>query len=105
MQTFKITKEHMALVEKIYITDNKCEFGAPTVDPKRPYGNSDVYGDIAKIFNIPSDNNGDFTDAQIDRMTKYHKELTTVLQIICCNPSETDYIGTWEGEWQTWKKD
>ena len=104
MQTFKVKKEHMALVKEFYITDSNCEFGAPAVDPKRPYGNSDVYGDIAKILNISSDSNGDFTDAQIDRMIKLHEELTTVLQIICCNLSETDYIGIWKGEWQEWKK-
>lgn len=105
MQTFKIKKEHIALIKELYFEYNdNSEFGAPTVNPKRPYGNSDVYGDIGKILKIKSDCNGDFTDAQINRMTKLHKELTIVLQIICSNPSETDYIGTWKGEYQTWNK-
>jgi hypothetical protein len=36
----------------MYITWDDCEFGAPACDCKRPYGNSDVYGDMAEILGL-----------------------------------------------------
>lgn len=97
MQTFKITEEHIKLVKKLYIEyEDFCEFGAPAVNPKRPYGNSDVYGDIGEILGIEPNENGEFTDEQYDYMLKLHKELETVLQIIVVNLHESDYIGVWE---------
>ncbi len=34
----------------MYITWDESEFGAPAVDPKRPYGNSQVYDDMRAIL-------------------------------------------------------
>lgn len=82
-QRFTITEEHLKLLQRMYVSWEDCEFGAPSIDCKRPYGNSDVYGDIAEILGIKSSDDEDepFTEAQHKAMNKIHKEMKTVLQI------------------------
>ena len=36
-----------------HVTWDDWEFGAPGIDPKRPYGNSNVFADIAEILGVP----------------------------------------------------
>jgi hypothetical protein len=68
------------------VYDNYCEFGAPEINPKRPYGNSYVYGDIGEILGIkPEDDDGYgacFSDEQEEYMLPLHKETSTALQVI-----------------------
>ena len=61
---------------------DNCEFGAPAIDCKRPYGNSSVYNDIAEILDITEEGEDDFTQEQFDHMLQLHKETQIVLQII-----------------------
>ena len=87
---FTVTEDHMALLQNLWFEyDAYTEFGAPAVDPKRPYGNSDVYTDIAEILGITGteDSWGDvqFSDEQRDYMLKVHKEMTEVLNIMVRN--------------------
>lgn len=80
---FTVTPAHLALLRHAYIGWEDCEFGAPAIDCKRPYGNSYVYGDIAEILNIiPAGDDGDFSEAQEAYMRQLHEETQTVLQII-----------------------
>jgi hypothetical protein len=87
MKYFEITEDHLKLLRRMYISWDHCEFGAPAVDCKRPYGNSDVYGDIAEILDlyIPDDEDGCWSDIAdikyIAYMDKIHQEMQTVLQI------------------------
>ena len=46
-------EEHLKLLKEMYVGWNECEFGAPEIDPKRPYGDSDVYEDMNKILGLP----------------------------------------------------
>jgi hypothetical protein len=83
-QTFQVKEQHIKLLRRAYVSWEDCEFGAPSIDCKRPYGNSDVYSDIAEIIGLPSpdiDNDEDFTPEQVAEMDKLHKETQTVLQI------------------------
>jgi hypothetical protein len=83
MKTFTITQQHIFLLQSACLRWDDCEFGAPSVDPQRPYGNSSVYDDIAEILGIKPENaDGEFSNAQIDLMDKLHKETLTVLQIL-----------------------
>jgi hypothetical protein len=50
---FTVTDEHLRRLRRAYVWWDDIEFGAPGSDPKRPYGNSNVYGDIAEILNVP----------------------------------------------------
>lgn len=83
MITFTVTEDHLKLLRAAYVDWQDMEFGAPAIDPKRPYGNSDVTADIARILGepVPEDDDGaeDWFDA--NRLTRLHRETQTVLQI------------------------
>lgn len=50
---FTVTDQHLALLRRTHIGyDAWTEFGAPEVDSKRPYGNSNVHLDLAEILGI-----------------------------------------------------
>lgn len=74
-QTFEVKYEHIALLQKAYVRWEDCEFGAPAIDCKRPYGNSGVLQDIAEILDIP------WEEADKDELEQLHKETLTALQI------------------------
>lgn len=48
-KTFEIKKEHLRLLKRMCWGWQDCEYGAPEVSPKRPYGNSSVLEDIKEI--------------------------------------------------------
>lgn len=79
-------------------------YGAPTIDPKRPYGNSDVLEDLREIYAeilglqyIDADELGyffvredgsRFEAEQLDyELWAQHKSMHVVLQILCSNLS------------------
>lgn len=69
---FTITENHIKLLKRMYVDWDDCEYGAPCINPKRPYGNSDVQTDIKEITGLKG------MKAEI-----IHKEMQIVLQIIC----------------------
>lgn len=85
-QKFTVTDQHLKLMRRMNVGyENHCEFGAPEIDPKRPYGNSQVYYDIGEILGIEAEcgdpEDPEFTDEQEQQMLKLHKETATALQI------------------------
>lgn len=78
MNEFTVTADHLTLLRAAYLRWDDCEFGAPAIDPKRPYGNSDVIGDIAELLDIELDEDDDF---QADHFERLHRETLTVLQL------------------------
>ena len=80
IERFEIKEEHLKLLNRSYVSWDDSEFGASCIYPKKPYGNSDVENDIAKIlgWEIKDD---ELTDHQIDMANKLHKETETALQI------------------------
>jgi hypothetical protein len=50
MSEFRMTKDHLTLLSHLYWEWNDCETGAPSVNPKRPYGNSNVAGDVCELL-------------------------------------------------------
>ena len=86
MKRFTVTEDHINLLRNAYVDWNGSEFGAPTINPKRPYGNSDVYSDINRILGYRfapfiGRNAEDFTQRQMEAMYELHSDLETVLQI------------------------
>lgn len=82
---FELKEEHIKLLRNANVMWNDCEFEAPAIDCKRPYGNSNVYRDIARLLGIKGiiiDGEEKFSQDQIDLMYKLHKETETALQII-----------------------
>ena len=51
-EKFTITENHLKLLKRMFVEWNDCEFGAPEIDPKRPYGNSSVEQDILEIIGL-----------------------------------------------------
>jgi hypothetical protein len=48
---FRVTEDHLKLIQRMYVKwDDGAYEGAPAIGIKRPYGNSDVLGDIAEIL-------------------------------------------------------
>jgi hypothetical protein len=82
-ELFTLTKEHIKLVRKFYVTWWECETGAPAIDPKRPYGNSDVAWDVAEILGFPvTEEDGYMSPDQEASLLKIHEETQTALQIV-----------------------
>lgn len=85
---FEVTQQHLDLLGRMYFNYNDdTEFGAPEVDPKRPYGNSDVYNDIGEILGVEpvvEDGWGDkeFSPLQKQEFDHIHQSMTTVLNIL-----------------------
>ncbi len=81
-----VTDEHLKLLDRTYISyDEWTEFGAPCVDPKRPYGNSDVIGDMVEILGLADARDADdwgYTDEAQEHCNRLHREMQYVLQIL-----------------------
>lgn len=124
---FEITECHLALMKRMYVGWNDCEFGAPEIDPKRPYGNSDVIQDIIEILGTEEIKEGVFQfilygekwllkgedkynlyldgadeEKLIQKLNALHKETQTALQI--CLTLQQFRTGVFEevdfGEWK-----
>lgn len=103
---FEVTEDHLKLLKRMYIGWEDCEYGAPAVDCKRPYGNSSVAHDIYEIleWEVPVDEYGDPDISYSDERARViHLEMQTVLQILVNNLSikPGKYVATRYGvDWQ-----
>jgi len=82
---FTVTDEHLRLLRRAHVFWDEAEFGAPSIDPKRPYGNSNVYADIGEILDVPysewdDEELGSLPDARW-RFVRLHVETAIALQI------------------------
>jgi hypothetical protein len=106
--TFDLTEEHIKLLRQAYVRWEHCEFGAPAIDPKRPYGNSSVEIDIAEILGwslfIDDDDEGHMSREQVERACQLHLETLTALQVILATGSMEPGTYRRSEEWKTdWK--
>lgn len=90
--TFTITENHFKLLRRMYVGWQNCETGAPEIDPKRPYGNSDVENDVAEIIGDKVDRcphcDELLSDDISDKMMALHRETETALEIVLCFAGE-----------------
>lgn len=80
--TTMITSEHLKLAESLQWRWEDAEYGAPAVDPKRPYGNSDVERDIAEALGwvlVDTRDGEELTRAQAKRAAELHTDLLTII--------------------------
>jgi len=91
VKVFKFTEKHEKLLRRAFVRWEDCEFGAPAIDCKRPYGNSSVVSDIYEILDIkPEPPEGgwkagdevEFSDEQNAQAKILHEETETALQIL-----------------------
>ncbi len=90
VREFTVTEDHLKLLRHACLYSDYGEgYGAPAINPKRPYGNSDVERDIAEILDAPdSDWEWDEDDEYLDltteareHFTRLHVETMLVLHI------------------------
>lgn len=82
IMSFTLTEDHIKLLQRAYIYFDDCAYdGAPAVNIKRPYGNSDVAGDVHEILTGNSEYE-ELSDEQHDAYLAIHKETAIALQII-----------------------
>lgn len=73
-EIFEVTEDHLKLLKHSHVMWRDMEYGAPMIDPKRPYGNTSVESDIAEILGWDKEDG--------ERAEKIHRELEKVLQIV-----------------------
>lgn len=84
-QRFTLTADHIKLLRRMYVEWQDCEAGAPAIDCKRPYGNSDVTMDIAVSLEWPlleTRDGQNLTAEQETTALRLHRETQTALQIV-----------------------
>lgn len=106
-KTLTITDEHVKLLRRMCVGhDSGVEYGAPTIDPKRPYGDSDVPVSIYKALGWEMDtcpNCGPLVAWDDDRAEAIHRQMTDVLQIALRHYPE-DVRGEWVGDGYAWSR-
>lgn len=109
IKIFELKQEHLDLLKEASISWNDCEFGAPQIDCKRPYGNSDVEDDIAEIIKFPKKNNWDneeemWNGKAQEKLGDLHKETQIALQIILhCQTFKLGKYRKLDDGWQKWE--
>lgn len=97
-ETFTLTKDHLILLKSMYVRWEFGEHGAPCIDTKRPYGNSNVEGDIADAlgWELFEDSDGDLllSKEQAILADRLHRETKTALQI--CLSTQSFQEGVYE---------
>lgn len=81
---FVLTEQHVKLLRNTCTSWYDAEFGAPCIDPKRPYGNSSVYHDMIRILEIdaPADEDGEYAEQLYEQLRNLHEELETALEVV-----------------------
>lgn len=82
MKEFFVKPDHLKLMKASNVRWEDCEFGAASIDCKRPYGNSSVYEDIGELLGITHSEDSEFEDSQIDFMAELHAQTQTCLEIL-----------------------
>lgn len=83
---FEITEDHLTLLAAADFFEDDCEFGAPAMHPKRPYGNSGVVLDLAELLipgwdDMTEQRQEDVLAEQEDRLVRVHRDLSSVLNV------------------------
>lgn len=85
LEIFELREEHLALLRNAHVCWLDVETGAPGIDPKRPYGNSNVVGDVAYILDVDlpdSDENKELYEELHYELMSWHEETLTALEIL-----------------------
>lgn len=86
-ETFTVTKDHLRLLRHMRVDWNGDESGAPTIDPKRPYGNSDVAVSVMDVLGWTVQMDPDDWDVRPEQRAMavaLHGETQRALQIVLC---------------------
>lgn len=88
---FTLTTDHVQLLRAANVGWHHSEWGAPCIDGKRPYGNGDLYDDIASLTGmaVECDHCGHNVLGENDRahLDALHKSMKTALQVVLSSGS------------------
>ena len=102
---FRLTTSHLRLLRKMNVGWQECEYGAPEINPKRPYGNSSVELDIAEEFGWSVDRDNGLTQDQSETASNLHRETQTALQIVLQFAGGPAPVGLYRRvDWRTWDR-
>ena len=85
MEYFDLNEEHIKLLHRANVGWGGAYEGAPVIDSKRPFGNSDVISDIARIIGIEEIEGDDefmWPRGTHDRCMTVYRELEKALQVV-----------------------
>jgi hypothetical protein len=99
-QTFRLTADHIKLLRNMCVGWRNCETGAPEIDPKRPYGNSDVAADIHEL--LTGAHVEELTEEEQEKYLALHRETERALQVFLNNAKILPgvYTKEWTGWWE-----
>lgn len=83
---FTMTMDHVKLLNRMnVIWDGDDDWGVPSIDSKRPYGNGDVLGDVCQIVGWEKEgDDGDgpcWSSLQLRAANVLHRQMLMALQI------------------------
>lgn len=109
MKELIVTENHLKLLKNLHVGWDYTEFGAPCIDPKRPFGNSNVFSDMAQILGFELANHEkqpELYDKQCTSLVKGYHELQYCLQILCTNLKleSGKYVLENEYDVKSWRK-
>ena len=82
----KVLPEHLVLLRRAIVGWGDMDYGAPAIEPKRPYGNRDVVRDIVEMLALPDkpghSDDSDWTEETESRCRKLHAGTEAALQIV-----------------------
>jgi hypothetical protein len=86
MERFTLTQQHVDLLRRMNVRwEDDAYDGAPAIDAKRPYGNSDVWRDVAEIIGLAPtvDDEGEthWPQGTRDQCMALHRETEKALQV------------------------
>lgn len=82
---FELKEEHLKLLRKMYVDWQDGYGGAPEINLKRPYGNSDVVYDVYEILHGREWNyeeEDEMSESLYEEMLQWHRETQYALQIV-----------------------
>lgn len=107
VKRFTLTAEHVALLRRANVGWDHVEFGAPVIDGKRPYGNGDVYDDMATILGMavecPNCGMNVLGDNDRTRLRELHEATRVALQVVLATGSfePGEYVaGVYGNNWR-----
>ncbi len=112
VREFTVTEDHLKLLRRVYVAWDFGEgYGAPGINPKKPYGNSSVERDIAEILDVADEDwiyedghKAYVTPEAEERFTRLRVETMVVLQIVLATgefrPGRYRRATAWGIDWQ-----
>lgn len=85
MKLFKLTDDHIKLLNNMFVEWSLGYDGAPAIDTKMPYGNSNPIYDIYELLQGKKwdcDEDGEMSDDLQEQLHLLHRETEIALQIV-----------------------